>query len=413
MNGGNDPETTNKRIYFFDPDEGFDTIPDFTMNVTDYISRMINTGRPCDINGDGFNDLLIRRKPVPRASTIISIYYGGADFDTIPDDSITNPDLGRYFADNIYSGFDLNGDGCDEIIAYTGMDGRHIQFYLGGEPVDSIPRFYFQNETFIDRGYSISGYGFLSDVNNDGYDDWSLGVMNRNLDQDYPTWVFFGGDSLDAEPDRVLEFSGIMSWTAGSCRGGDINGDGYGDILELGSSYGTLNHLAGYLGSNWVDSSYIFAINPDNTRDLHEMRSTQGAYGDFNGDGAGDFCIVAKPQFLGPRMAIYAGNPDWEVSVFSPEGYPKTYKLITESYPNPFNSTTNVRFSLPGRGDLGITIFDLQGKRIEGATLNSVSGELNWRWDAGDRPSGVYILKATYKRRESSIETGTRLFLVK
>jgi len=395
-------------VYLYDADEDLDTIPELSFFLEDYILELVNTDRPCDINGDGINDLILNRIYEDRDLSHITIYYGGADFDTIPDDDIVNEEFGQWFGrGGISSGFDLNGDGCDEIIAFS--RGQR-QFFLGGEPVDSIPVLDFGLNLFENLGYNVSGFGLLEDINNDGYDDWSLGVSNRDVDQDYPTWLFFGGDSLDLEPDRVLEFSGVMSYHAGFCRGGDLNGDGYGDILELGSSFGRTGHMTGYLGSDWVDSSYIFTINPDNTQDLHRMHSTQGAYGDFNGDGAGDFCIVAKPLHIGPRMAIYAGNPDWEVSVFQPEVYPKTYQLITESYPNPFNSTTTITYTLPKSGEVKLSIHDLHGREI--AVLQNgiqTAGYNTAIWNAIDQPSGLYFC-----RLQSEGEfTTTKLMLLK
>ncbi|MFH0920345.1 MAG: T9SS type A sorting domain-containing protein [Fibrobacterota bacterium] len=58
--------------------------------------------------------------------------------------------------------------------------------------------------------------------------------------------------------------------------------------------------------------------------------------------------------------------------------------------PNPFNPSTEIRFSNPSR-NASITLYDLKGQRIAGfkdLTGNSVT------WNATHRPSGLYIVKA-------------------
>lgn len=72
---------------------------------------------------------------------------------------------------------------------------------------------------------------------------------------------------------------------------------------------------------------------------------------------------------------------------------PKNYYL-QQNYPNPFNPTTNIKFDIPGRSNVKISIYDILGKEISvlvDEELNPGTFEVNW--DASNFPSGVYFYK--------------------
>ena len=63
-------------------------------------------------------------------------------------------------------------------------------------------------------------------------------------------------------------------------------------------------------------------------------------------------------------------------------------------YPNLFNPTTSVSFSIPEYGFTSITIDDLTGKKLEtlaNITLNSGNYKIDWK--TSSYPSGVYLLR--------------------
>lgn len=72
---------------------------------------------------------------------------------------------------------------------------------------------------------------------------------------------------------------------------------------------------------------------------------------------------------------------------------PSGYKL-SKIYPNPFNNSTNLEFTLPETTNLTITLFDLKGREIQ----NLVSGEFmsgthQLRIEGAELPSGVYLVR--------------------
>jgi len=67
---------------------------------------------------------------------------------------------------------------------------------------------------------------------------------------------------------------------------------------------------------------------------------------------------------------------------------------ITRLYPNPFNATLNINFTIRSEGPYELSIFDLSGRRL--ATLVNTRlymGNYSFTWDAGELSSGVYLVR--------------------
>ena len=109
-----------------------------------------------------------------------------------------------------------------------------------------------------------------------------------------------------------------------------------------------------------------------------------GNSADGNGNPTGDEWSDA-PEFV-------VDLTDSVSSVDEPNG-PRSYALLA-NYPNPFNPSTMVRFTLAHETRGELAVFDLRGERV--ATLLSgriPAGETAVRWDAAGRPSGIYVAR--------------------
>jgi hypothetical protein len=61
-------------------------------------------------------------------------------------------------------------------------------------------------------------------------------------------------------------------------------------------------------------------------------------------------------------------------------------------FPNPFNGTTNLSYSLPRAGDVRLEVFDILGRRVSSLYLGyQEKGEHSLRWTADDLASGAYV----------------------
>lgn len=74
------------------------------------------------------------------------------------------------------------------------------------------------------------------------------------------------------------------------------------------------------------------------------------------------------------------------------------------AYPNPFNSSTRIRFGVDHETDVSLTVFDLQGRKV--ATLLSTermaAGQHEVQWDAHALASGIYFVRLQDPHRTHS-----------
>lgn len=209
---------------------------------------------------------------------------------------------------------DINGDGFDDLIVGAPDAGGNTagEAYVifgtsGGFPADIVPTdldgtngFRLVDANRSDTGWTVAG-GF--DFNDDGYDDVIIGANNG------PAYVIFGASSfaasmaitdLDGSNGFEIEVVGTPSVTAGNvASASDVNDDGYDDVIvsdHFGGGkqalviFGTTSPGAVF-DATTLDGSNGFAANG--------VMSGFGGFaiagvGDVNGDGIDDF-IVSDP----------------------------------------------------------------------------------------------------------------------
>ncbi|MCP4580444.1 MAG: T9SS type A sorting domain-containing protein, partial [candidate division Zixibacteria bacterium] len=69
---------------------------------------------------------------------------------------------------------------------------------------------------------------------------------------------------------------------------------------------------------------------------------------------------------------------------------------LNQNFPNPFNSSTNISFSLKDNGPVRLEIFDVTGSLVETLIDEYMPiGNYDINWNAEDCASGTYIYKLT------------------
>jgi hypothetical protein len=89
--------------------------------------------------------------------------------------------------------------------------------------------------------------------------------------------------------------------------------------------------------------------------------------------------------------------------------FTQSYFLL-QNFPNPFNPSTTISFSLPNQSYVTLNLYDILGREI--ATLvrgRKGGGSYSVEWNANGHPSGVYLLKID----ATSISDGRRFTDVK
>jgi len=74
---------------------------------------------------------------------------------------------------------------------------------------------------------------------------------------------------------------------------------------------------------------------------------------------------------------------------------PRKYELM-QNYPNPFNPETNIKFIIPIKSDIKITVYDIKGSELVVLANNEyLPGKYNIKWNAESFPSGIYFCRMT------------------
>jgi Ca2+-binding RTX toxin-like protein len=294
-----------------------------------------------DVNGDGFDDLIVgahRDGPNGPNSGASFVVFGKTD-GSVVELSDVEAGLGGFVINGVSeddrSGIsvsgagDVNGDGFDDLIVGAYRDdpnGPHsgASFVVFGKTDGSVVElsdveagtggFVINGVSEYDRsGISVSGAG---DVNGDGFDDLIVGASGDgpNGPNSGASFVVFG--KTDGS---VVELSDVEAGTGGfvingvseydfagsSVSGaGDVNGDGFGDLIvgaesddPNGPNSGASFVVFGKTDGSVVELSDVeagfggFVINGVSVGDFAGV-SVSGA-GDVNGDGFDDLIVGA------------------------------------------------------------------------------------------------------------------------
>jgi hypothetical protein len=264
-----------------------------------------------DVNGDGINDVMLGDSSAGGGTyrgqvyiffgtTTTPISYAPANADV----TITGTNTSDYLGDIIAPAGDINGDGFADIIltsrAANSNNGEAYVFYGGpnfsGSKVASSANVIIRGDGNSFRLGEAAGYG--GDLNGDGFDD--IVVTSRfGVGGNGAAYIFFGKSNLSGSflaPSANVIISGDAD-IGDAVSSGDVNGDGYSDLMisqKFGATYGQVfvyfggpnfNHN---MGTSSADVT-INGISGDNT-----FGTDVSTAGDVNGDGFDDIIVGAR-----------------------------------------------------------------------------------------------------------------------
>ena len=241
----------------------------------------------------------------------------------------------------------------------------------------------------------------------------------ENCPDDDPCSDTVSGDTNGDGILNVLDVVGLVAYILGNAdlegcnaEAADYNGDGTVNVLDvvslvqsiLGGRLFDANEAMMYISSDGVDISadgHIGAVQLTLSHGLNfELELTQDALvSDYKTDGTTTTLIVVAPEtdhifktsdnFEVDEALVVNSNKFIDVVKYTPE-----FKL-SAAYPNPFNPTTTIDFSVAKAGYASVTVYNLMGQ-VVGVLMDGIvdADTYNLTWNAQHLSSGVYMIKA-------------------
>ncbi len=249
-----------------------------------------------DVNGDGFGDALVGARGVGGLAGRAYLYLGSAAGLSAVPATITGPDVPNgSFGTSVSGAGDVNGDGFGDIVVGADIVGGSGRAYLYSGSASGLS----PNPATI-TGPDVPGGGFgaavagAGDINGDGFGDIVVGAYGVNSTAGR-AYLYLGSGSGLVVPPATITGPDVASGAFGrAVEGvGDINGDGFGDVLV--GAYG-MNGYAGraYVytgGASGLSSSSLPLTGPDVANSYFGESASAG---DVNGDGFSDVVVGAS-----------------------------------------------------------------------------------------------------------------------
>lgn len=269
-----------------------------------------------DLNGDGYDDLIIGAPFYTNGEFeegTVAILYGSAIADSIPDLWIESNQAFASFGTSVSGAGDVNGDGYADVIvgapyfdSGAGDEGRAFVYAGSGTGLLTSPVWTTDgSRSGASLGWSVSGAG---DIDHDGYSEVVVGEPGMGRAP-----VFHGssaGPATMATPTLV----GTDDFGYSVAAAGDVNGDGYGDVIvgtpQLGNSSGP-GHVDVFRGGpDCLDNIPIWSA--DGTSAGEHIGATVAGVGDLDDDGFSDVAQSVPANIRpGGEAGYYSGSPTW------------------------------------------------------------------------------------------------------
>lgn len=286
-----------------------------------------------DVNGDGYADVIVgsyAASPDARpAAGAASLFLGSSSgLSETPDWVLQGSNAGDSFGTAVAGAGDINGDGYADVIvgadqASPGGRGRagSASIFMGNSAgISASARLVLEGLAGDDRfGTSVASAG---DVNGDGYADIVIGAPHASpggRGGSGTATVLLGDSTLtEARRARVLEGT-----TSGDSLGvsvgnaGDVNGDGYTDIIVGASNAHPGGRVQAGTASLFLGASTGISTPPqrilEGTAQGDFFGSAVSGAGDLNGDGYAEVVVGAYLADPGGRgnagtASVYEGG---------------------------------------------------------------------------------------------------------
>ncbi len=280
-----------------------------------------------DVNGDGYSDVIIGAYMYDNGQTDEGrafVYHGSADGLSASANWTAESDQAvAYFGISVSTAGDVNGDGYSDIVigasGYTnGQSGEGRAFVYHGSASGLSATANWTAESDQASAWFGQSVSTAGDVNGDGYSDIIIGALyyDNGQSDEGRAYVYYGSSSglsatanWTAESDQAGAYFGVVS------TAGDVNGDGYSDVIIGAYLYdnGQTDEGKAFV---YHGSASGLSVSANWTAESNQAGAAFGACvstaGDVNGDGYSDVIVGAINYDNGEtdegRAFVYHGS---------------------------------------------------------------------------------------------------------
>jgi hypothetical protein len=330
-----------------------------------------------NLDNDSLLDFLYNGSELDSIDTTLAhakVYV--AEYDTQAVDFIRKWSTDYGLSNAGIAGFAVDDFDCDQRMEFAVSEFWGRTFVTENVGNDSFVVTWHDTTPFVNTNYIGSG-----DVDNDGRPEFFIGATLSDGDW---TTVFEADSDNHFSPKLLIHLLSGGTFDNPQYMAADVDGDGK---LELVICAGADIYM---FKSNMDNQYFLWYLKRENARDAIQFY-------DFNQDGRRDF-VVSKRVFVNPPgyfryyADIYIGTS--LVSVNDHMNEAPNRIMLLPNYPNPFNPSTVIQFSLPSRSHVVIVVYDMLGKEVEKLFEESMdAGMHSVAWRAEGRSAGMYICR--------------------
>jgi hypothetical protein len=288
-----------------------------------------SVGMAGDVNGDGYSDVIAGAHHYGSTEGgRVYVYHG-----SVSGLALTTPWMvdcggeGAHCGESVSTAGDVNGDGyADVIVGAPDLDyhssedsGRALVYYGSASGLSTVHDWQYaggQEGAHLGRSVSTAG-----DVNGDGYSDVIVGAdyYDGSFTDEGRAYVYHGSSAgLSTTPNwTTYGYRDNAYFGHAVSAAGDVNGDGYSDVIVGADGYGNGQTLEGVVFVYYGSESGLnpsFGWMAESNQAGARFGRAVGMAGDVNGDGYADV-IIGAPLYVNGQAEegqafVYHGSPD-------------------------------------------------------------------------------------------------------
>ena len=278
---------------------------------------------------------------------------------------------------------DLDNNDYDDIIAFSFADTYIYYFSEDGFTVDSLD-------------YQVTSSGMTSaDFDND--EDYDIVITHWPIMTQDNFKIY---ENLGNQDFTLHNYYRETLWSKPiSCK---LNNDNLTDIVTVG------DEIKKYFNEGNLQFSEVYIQDyPD-----YGESWVKSSFSDFDGNGTQDVAIIRYGIEENNLTILYNdGDGNFGEEPVSADNHqlPITnYQL--RNYPNPFNPTTTISFSIPEESKVEFTVYNIKGQKVKVLTNNNYDkGSHSVSWDGVDESgksvsSGVYFYNLKVNGKDKAVK---------